>query len=350
MNLKELAHTLGLSQTTVSRALNGYPEVSETTRRRVLQAAEQHNYRPNTRAKALATGRAMTIGHVIPVSTKHEMVNPVFADFISGAAEVYAAHGYDITMSVVKDADEAGAYRTLAAKSAVDGVIVHAPTTDEPRIALLTELGLPFVVHGRASQVTLPYSWLDVNNRRGFQRATEFLVDLGHHRIGLINGLEHLDFAIRRRQGYLAGLAQCGLQPDAALMTTGEMTESYGYLAAGRMIDAPHPPTAFLASSIIVALGARRAIEERGLVMGRDISIIAHDDDLSYFRNDETEPMFTALRSSVKEAGHRTATMLLAKISGTDQTPQQQLMEVEMILGRSTGPAPIGLARERQRS
>ena len=345
MNLKELARTLGLSQTTVSRALNGYPEVSEATRRRVRQAADQHNYRPNTRAKALATGRAMTIGHVIPISTKHEMVNPVFADFISGAAEVYANSGYDITLSVVRDADEEEAYRTLASKGSVDGIVVHAPTTDDPRIALLTDLDLPFVVHGRASNVNLPYSWLDVNNRRGFQRATEFLVDLGHRRIGLINGLEHLDFAIRRRKGYLDGLSARHLAPDPDLMVAGEMTESYGFSAATAQLDTADPPTAFLVSSVIVAIGARRAIEERGLTLGRDVSIIAHDDDLSYFRNDETVPIFTALRSSVREAGHRAANMLLSQVSGPKGSPQQELMEVDLLVGRSTGPAPLGVTR-----
>ncbi|MEO0654982.1 MAG: substrate-binding domain-containing protein [Pseudomonadota bacterium] len=345
MNLKELAQSLGLSQTTVSRALNGYPEVSEATRTRVRQAAEQHNYRPNTRAKALATGRSLTIGHVIPVSTKHEMVNPVFADFIAGAAEVYADNGYDITLSMVRDADESAAYRTLAAKGAVDGIIVHAPRTDDPRIALLSELNLPFVVHGRASDVTLPYSWLDVNNRRGFQRATEFLIDLGHRRIGLINGLEHLDFAIRRRQGYLAGLSARGLDVDPVLMTQGEMTESYGRSAARAQLDLADPPTAFIASSIIVAIGARRAVEERGLTLGRDVSIIAHDDDLSYFRNDETVPLFTALRSSVREAGRRAADMLLAQVAHPAVAPQRELMEVDLMVGRSTGPAPLSAAR-----
>jgi LacI family transcriptional regulator len=87
MNLKELALKLGLSPTTVSRALNGYPEVNEVTRERVVAAAKRHNYRPNTRAIRLATGRAMAIGHVIPVASKHEMVNPIFADFIAGAGE-----------------------------------------------------------------------------------------------------------------------------------------------------------------------------------------------------------------------------------------------------------------------
>jgi LacI family transcriptional regulator len=85
MNLRELAESLGLSQTTVSRALNGYPEVREETRARVLAAARAANYTPNSRARRLATGRAMTIGHVIPLAGKTEMVNPIFADFLAGA-------------------------------------------------------------------------------------------------------------------------------------------------------------------------------------------------------------------------------------------------------------------------
>jgi len=93
MNLKELAESLGLSQTTVSRALNGYPEVRESTRARVLAAARAADYTPNARARRLATGRAMTIGHVLPLSGKQELVNPIFGDFIVGAGEVYAREG-----------------------------------------------------------------------------------------------------------------------------------------------------------------------------------------------------------------------------------------------------------------
>ncbi len=190
MNLKQLSEQLGLSQTTVSRALNGYPEVNEETRVRVIDAARRHNYRPNTRAKSLATGRSMAIGHVIPISTKHEIVNPIFSDFIAGAGETYSAAGYDMVLSVVSDAEEADAYRQFKARGTVDGVILHGPRLNDPRIPLLHDIGLPFLIHGRSTGATLPYSWLDVNNRRAFERATEFLLDLGHRRIALVNGLE----------------------------------------------------------------------------------------------------------------------------------------------------------------
>lgn len=339
MNLKELSSRLGLSPTTVSRALNGYPEVNEETRARVRAAALRYNYSPNTRAIRLATGRAMAVGHVIPLASRHEIVNPVFADFIAGAGEVYSQAGYDMLMSVVSDDDEDRAYRQLKARGSVDGVIVHAPRMNDPRIALLAEIGLPFVVHGRATGTDLPYSWLDVNNRRAFLRATEFLTDLGHRRIALINGLEFMDFAIRRRNGYLEGLAARGIAPDAALMTSDEMSEIAGYFAARAMLALSDPPTAFLVSSMISGLGVRRAIETAGLVMGRDASVIIHDDVLSYMRNGDDVPIFTATRSSVRDAGRMAAEMLLDIVADPEHAPRERLLEAELVLGQSTGPA-----------
>ena len=340
MNLKQLSETLGLSQTTVSRALNGYPEVNEETRRRVMEAARRHDYRPNTRAKSLATGRAMAIGHVIPISTKHEIVNPIFADFIAGAGETYTKMGYDMLLSVVPDADQARCYREMKAKRNVDGVILHGPHFNDSRIPLLTEIGLPFIVHGRSTNAALPYSWLDVNSRRAFERATGLLLDLGHRRIALLNGLEHMDFALRRRAGYSAALQAAGLETDPALMRSEEMTEGYGHRAAMEMLRGDAPPTAFLTSSLIIALGVRRALEELGLKMGRDVSIVTHDDELSYLRNGEDIPIYTAVRSSVREAGRMAAEMLILRIADPTLPHLDRLLEAELTIGQSTGPAP----------
>ena len=340
MNLKELATKLGLSPTTVSRALNGYPEVNESTRERVMAAAKRHNYRPNTRAIRLATGRAMAVGHVIPIATRHEIVNPIFADFIAGAGETYSRNGYDMVLSVVPDESEDEAYRALQSKGTVDGVIVHAPRLNDPRIPLLTGLGLPFVVHGRATGTDLAYSWLDVNNRRAFQRATEFLLDLGHTRIALINGLEFMDFAVRRRTGYLDALTARGIAADPDIMFSEEMTELAGFQATRRMLALADPPTAFLAASMISGMGVRRAIEGAGLRMGRDISVIIHDDELSYLPNGAEVPIFTATRSSVREAGRLAAEMLLDLIAKPEGGPRHRLLEAELIIGQSTGPAP----------
>jgi LacI family transcriptional regulator len=173
-----------MSQTTVSRALNGFPEVSEKTRQLVLAAAAKHNYKPNSRARRLATGKSMTIGHLVSVSKEHEMVNPIFADFIAGASARYAQSGYDLLLSLVPDEDEFNSYKELAARSAVDGVVVHAPRANEQRIAQLSDLNIPFVVHGRSSNTIEKYNWVDVNNERSFYRATQLLIELGHRTIG----------------------------------------------------------------------------------------------------------------------------------------------------------------------
>lgn len=340
MNLKQLSEELGLSQTTVSRALNGYPEVSEGTRRRVQEAAERHNYRPNTRAKGLATGRAMMIGHVILNSNEHEMVNPIFGDFVAGAGHVSAQLGYDMMFTRVDDGDEEAAYRSLMAKGSVDGVILQGPKVNDSRIDLLNRIGLPFAVHGRSSEVSTPYTWVDVNNTRSFRRATEFLVDLGHKRIALINGLESMDFARRRRDGYLSALGRAGISADETLMSSEEMTEVSGHHQTRDFLQSDKPPTAILVSSMISALGARRAIEEAGLVLGKDVSIITHDDDLSYLKNGQDVPIFTATRSSVRKAGRTLADMLIEKINNPLTPAKNQLLEAELVVGRSTGPAP----------
>lgn len=338
MNLKELSSLLGLSQTTVSRALNGYPEVSEATRARVVAAAATHNYSPNTRAQGLATGLSRCIGHVISVSDSGEMVNPIFGDFMAGAGETYAAYGYDMMVTRVGAQDEAEIYRSLKARGVVDGLVMHAPRANDTRLPLLTELGLPFVVHGRSTEATVPYSWLDVNNRRAFFEATQHLTSLGHQRIALINGQEALDFAIRRREGYTQAMQEAGLAVDPAMMARGEMTEDYGYTNAMAMLDGPQPPTAFVASSIICAAGIRRALGDRGLHLGTDVSVATFDDCLSYFRNSAQPPVFTAVRSSVRAAGAALAEMLIQRITTPDGPEIHTLWEAEFVAGTSTRP------------
>jgi len=165
-------------------------------------------------------------------------------------------------------------------------------------------------------------------------------LDLGHRDIALINGLADMDFAARRFAGYNDGLSAHGFSVDQTLVSHGEMTETYGYARTNELLDMPVPPTAIIVSSIIPAIGARRALGDRGLVMGKDVSIVIHDDDLSYFRNDGNVPIYTATRSSVREAGERTADMLLNAISHPGQPPKQILLEAELTVGQSTGAAP----------
>ncbi len=338
MNLKELAESLKLSQTTVSRALNGYPEVSESTRRRVYDAALASNYLPNARAAGLATGRAMTIGHVIPVFNRNDVVNPVFGEFVAGASKTYSARGYELLLTIAKSNEEEATYRNIASKGAVDGVIIHSPRKSDERVELLNEIGLPFIIHGRVNDCVIPYSWIDVNNRRAFKQACQLMLDMGHRRIALINGRELLNFAWLRCEGYKDALEQAGIAIDQSLMSSGDLTETYGYDVASRQLAAPNAPTAFLVSSYVVAIGVRRAISDAGLVMGKDISVVTHDDELSFFDNQGEIPQFTATRSSVRQAGERAAQMLLDVIDSPQSSPVTFLMEAQLVVGASTGP------------
>lgn len=341
-NLKQLADILGLSQTTVSRALGGYPEVKESTRKLVQEAARAHNYMPSRRATSLATGRSMAIGHVIPMAANHEMVNPIFSDFIAGAGEVYADAGYDMLLSVVRDQDELQAYRDLATKGAVDGIIVHGPRAADPRIRLLKEIGLPFVVHGRGPSDDTDYAFVDINNRSAFRRSTDLVLDLGHRRVALVNGLEGMDFARRRRIGFEAAFEARGLVADPALIFSEEMTEPYGYRTARALLERPDPPTAFVVSSIITALGVRRALHDLQLRLGTDVSVVTHDDALSYLGNGEDIPIFTCTQSSVRDAGRRCAQILMARIGKPNDPPVQEVWECTLNIGQSTGPRHSG--------
>lgn len=337
MNLRELSKALELSQTTVSRALNGYPEVSEKTRLRVVEMASKFGYEPNQQARRLATGRAMSIGHVIPRSL-HDMMNPVFLEFIAGAGQTYSHYGYDMILSVVEDTLEEQAFRAFARRKNADGVILHGPRINDTRHELLEELGLPFVVHGRVTGAERTTSWIDVNNRRAFERATHLLIDLGHQRIALINGLESMDFAARRRAGYETALAGRGLPVDPCLMSSADMTEPYGAETAAALLECDDPPTAFLVSSMISAIGVARAIGARGLTMGRDVSVITHDDAMSFLPNSGEVPIFTCTRSSVREAGMRAAEMIIDRINNGLAPPASEQLEAELIIGQSTGP------------
>ncbi|MDO5647594.1 LacI family DNA-binding transcriptional regulator [Paracoccus sp. (in: a-proteobacteria)] len=342
MNLKEFAQIVGMSQTTVSRALNGHPEVSERTRARILAEARRLGYSPNTYARSLAMGHGQVIGCMIPAHGRDEIVNPIYADFLAGVGAVCAQRRFDINLSVVPDLDDPETYRGLKSKGMVGGVIVQFPRVNDPRPALLSQIGLPFVVHGRVSQCDTPYSWVDVNNRRAFERAAGFLIQLGHRDIALLNGDETLDFAHRRRDGVVAALRDSGLSPDPARMFSGDMTVAYGYSHARKLLAQDRPPTAILCAATMIAIGVQQAAQQAGLQLGRDLSVLTFDDDLSYYSNPETEPVFTAMRSPVRAHGQCIADVLLTKVTTGDDAPVSKLFEAELVVGQSTAPPARG--------
>jgi len=339
MNLKQLAKHLNLSQTTVSRALNGYPEVNAETRRRVDEAARRVGYKPNPHAMRLATGRSHVIGHVLP-SDRMLLIDPHFSDFIAGAGDVYSANGFDVMLHVGGSEDEQTVYRRYAQSGAVDGVVVMGPRLNDWRIELLTELDLPFIVHGRAGDAEDGYAWLDIDNRGAFRQATKLLTDLGHRRIGLINGNEAITFATHRRQGYEDSLRAAGIGADPSIMTSDAMTEENGYRQTKHLLTSENRPSALLFSSMLFISGAMRAAYELGLHIGSDISLIAHDDGLPFLNAEGLVPSLTTVRSSIRAAGSRVAELLIEMINNPQGEQPHELWNVDLIVRGSTGPAP----------
>lgn len=346
MNLKELARFLNLSQTTVSRALNGYPEVNEQTRQRVLQAVKATGYRPNRAAQRLATGKAGSIGIVMPMAPGRD-TDLHFAEFLSGLGEVCVAEDIMLLVTPSRPEDEEATFRKLAASGSVDAIFLAYIRHQDTRIELLRSLNLPFVIHGRTGDGKPDYPLLDIDNAGAFHDATRLLVQLGHRRIALLNGPDYLNFAIARQAGYRSALEENGLPVDPALSQHFAMTEEHGYRGMIRALEQEEPPTAVLCSSILLALGAVRAINQRRMTIGRDISIIAHDDVFPYLKPENFSVPLTTTRSSIRAAGARIGERLIAAVAGNPPEMEQEIWPVDLIVRASTGPAPAAATRRR---
>ncbi len=340
MNLKQLSELLGLSQTTISRAINGYPEVNEETRKRVLKAAEETGYRPNRAAQRLATGRAGSIGLVMPAAPGHAS-DVHFGEFLSGIGEEALKHDFHFVIMPSHPREEEQAIRWLVASGSVDGYYLAYMREKDPRIAMAKSLRVPFLIHGRSHGIKEDYPYLDVDNEGAFRDATDLLLDLGHRRIALLNGPRDLDFAIRRKLGTKAALKARGLSLDPALTHHTVMTDEQGFRQMSALLQEKDPPTAVLCASTVLALGAVRAINLAGLRLGHDISLVAHDDVLPLLKPENFTVPLTTTRSSLRAAGIRIAERLIAQIKRTEPQPaEQELWKADLVIRASTGPAP----------
>ncbi len=328
MNLRELSQLLGLSQTTVSRALNGYPEVNEETRRRVLEVAEQHHYSPNASARRLATGRTGAIGIVFPAGD-NPLLDPLFIDFLVGITHEAGRNKIDVLVNATLD-DDNETYRRLARAKSVDCIVLSSPHIDDQRPGILARLGLPYIIHGRTRGCE-SMAYLDIDNEGAFRRATDLMIGFGHQRIAYVNGLPHLRFAQDRMEGWRSAHLAAGLTPDPTLVCGAPMTEESGYHQTRALLDLPNPPTAILCSSMFIALGCYRAVRDAGLTVGVDVSVIAHDDGSPSIRPESLQPPVTTTYSSIRSAGKRITEIALELASGAPPESMQEVWPVDLI-------------------
>ncbi len=342
MNLRELSLTLGLSQTTVSRALNGFPEVSEHTRTRVRAAAEMHGYRPSAAARRLATGQSGTLGVVFP-RERNFLVDLRFTEFLSECVEQAAEMGYDVTLAMARGTQtEENVYRRAVRTARVDAMILSSPLIEDPRIDLLREIKMPFILHGRTHN-SRPYPFLDIDNRGAFHKGTMLLCGYGHRRIALLNGISTYNFANDRELGYCEALAAHGIEVNPTYISGGLMDELDGRVNCSRLLALPpgQRPTAFLCSSISQALGVRSVVDGLGLKIGRDVALIAHDDRLHEVRAETFDPPLTATQSSIGAAGKRLVELLINHLRDKEAPLVQEVWPVDLVVRASTAPPHV---------
>jgi len=340
--LKDIADLLGLSPATVSRALNGFPEVGARTRARVLKASRELNYAPNSIAKRLATGKAGVVGMVFR-SARNLLLDPHFVDFLAGMSQVLADSQIDLMIHVAPPGQQLDHYKRFMASGSVDGMIVSAPELDDMRIKTLMAAEFPFVVHGRTGD-DVPYAFYDIDNDGALRAAVRLLYQLGHRRIAFINGPGDLVFAQQRLAAFNRELAKRGIVVPEMFISHDEMREDLGYKRAALMLGSTEfaLPSAFICSSTLQALGVMRAMAEAGLKAGRDISIIAHDDVLPHFRSEHFSVPLTVTRAPIRDAGIHLAEMIESLVGGADPRSKQHIQKVELIVRASTGAVPRG--------
>ena len=315
INLKGLADELDLSKTTVSRALNGFPEVNEATRKRVAEAAERLGYFPNKSAARLAHGKVGAVGLIVDAN-RDSFMDPLLAEFLDGVGRELAKTGTELVIHPVNEKDVITAYKRAIAQNTVDGFILNAPTEFDPRVEYLSHVGFPFVLHGRTKSAD-PHCFFDIDNEQGFFDAAKHFIEMGHQRLCIIGGFESQTFTIDRLAGARRALSENQLTMPDQDVWLGPMSEQTGFEAGLHYLTQPPQdrPTAYLCMSPFVAVGLIRAARSMNARVPDDLSIIVHDDRPPYLRSEFFDVPLTALQSSIRMAGSRVAGILQERVN-----------------------------------
>lgn len=334
VSLKFLAKELGLAEGTVSRALNGYSDISEATKDRVIACANKHNYKANQTARRLATGVAEVVAYLMPANT-NALSEPFVSQLLEGLGQSLAKRNWDLlVVQASSSEDEAETIAKLSRSGKVSGVVISRPYKQDSRIELLQKYKVPFIVHGRSVSHS-DYAWYDVDSQTAFMDAVDHLIVLGHRRIGFIGAPTYYHFAQMRLDGYRSGLISNGVGIDESLIEVAELSDDAGERAAVNMLKSPMPPSAILCATDTQAIGALSAIRAQGLDAGKDVSVIGYD-GLAFGKH--TNPPLTTMAQPLAHSGRQIGDMLLAIIDGGKPTDFQELRSAELVRRMSDGP------------
>ncbi|HEY1478673.1 MAG TPA: LacI family DNA-binding transcriptional regulator [Gaiellales bacterium] len=328
--IRDVAREAGVSQATAARALAGYGYVSDTTLRRVRQAATSIGYRPNALARSLVSGATKTIGVVLG-----DIENPFFAAAARGLADVLERDGYTLLLAN-SDEDLARERRAVEALYAhqVDGLaVVPSSGDDGAHLAAILREGRPVVLLDR-SIAGLDADAVLVDNRSGAERAVRHLLELGHRRIGLVGDSPGISSTAERIDGYRAALAAAGIPADDALVSLGGSTIEQGRRSALQLLERPDRPTALFTVNNFMTAGAMMAVRELALRMPDELALVGFD-DLDW--TTLVEPPITVVAQPVAELGRTVAELLLERIAGDQSPPREIRLRTRLVVRGSCG-------------
>lgn len=333
--LKELSQHLGLSVTQVSRALNDHDDVSAKTKKRVKEAAKKLNYHPNIAAKRLVTGRSGIVGLVYP-----QMPSPAdawfFSQFVGGLSASFAKYDLQFMLHMCDGLEqELSSYNRLIRSQSIDGFIIIMPTANDPRVQLLRERKIPFVLHGQTMDEP-DYPFYDIDNFAVGYDLTKYLIDAGHTEIAFINGVSGQSFVERRFSGYDTAMQEAGLSICPDYKISGDMTKDTGLLETVRLFQRhSNKPTAIIASNMRTLKGIIEVADAIGLRIPEDLSVVAHDDDLPDCPAEYFPVSVTRSKAPLVNSWDPLAEFLTRHINGATLSDVQEKASHDFIVGNS---------------
>ena len=327
--LQDIADAVGVSAQTVSRVVNHKPDVSEETRRRVWEAARRLGYRPNTLARGLASRRSYALG-VVGWAAYDQFLSEV----VMAAEREARARGYVCVLTFVEDEPHSLLFMyNLLLERQVDGIMLLAP---HPCLERPTDFPVPVVT------MTCPIRDesvinVDVDNVDGAHQAVHHLTELGHRRIGVVTGPQGWKAVIDRTNGARRALAEAGqLGRDSWFEASAGWDMHSGYQAAKRLLDRHPDISALFCQNDSMALGAYRALHERGLAIPDDVSVVGYDDTSVCMYS---VPELTTVRQPSTDLGELLAQLLIDAVERGTGANNDLLIRTELVVRSSTAPA-----------
>jgi LacI family transcriptional regulator len=329
----DVADMAGVSRTTVSFVLNNVRDVSisEVTRKKVLEAAQKLDYRPNVAGKKLVSGKSDTIGLVLCQSAEQIFTDAFLPQVILGVEQAAIQQGFHVLLKPI-DPSDAGGYTSLIRENHVDGILLSGPRQDDQALIKLHEEGVPLMLMGQMPNTQIPF--VDINATAGAEAAVHHLISLGHEHIGIITNAP-LDYtsAQQRRSGYVQALESANLIVNEALIQEGNYTPASGFAAMNALLETSPRVTAVFVASDVVAMGAMLAIKRASLRIPEDIAIVGFDDiPLAEF----FDPPLTTIHLPAYGLGWAAGERLIRLIRGDGLNENSLLLESKLITRQSS--------------